>query len=137
MFDKILSGILSPIFSIIDKAVLDKTKALELKSEIEQAVLANKAELIKTMGDIARAEIAGNLYQKSWRPTLAYMLIFLLAWTYFLVPILQSFGIVIDPPPEEAIKHISAIFFAVYGFGRSAEKIAPVVADKLFKGRAK
>lgn len=121
--DSIVSGILSPIFSIIDKAVPDKTKSLELKTEIEKTVLENKAEMQKTMRDIAIAEVSGNWFQSSWRPLFSYIVIFLLLWVYFLEGLVEAIsGVSIVSANSQDIATLAGIWGSIYGIGRSFEK---------------
>ena len=123
MIEQIISGILSPIFKIIDKAVPDKTEANRLKAEIEMTVLDNKAELMKTMREIAVAEIQGNWFQSSWRPLLSYTLIVLITWVLMLKGIVEaSFGVVITSGTADDIVMLGTIWSAVYGLGRTFEK---------------
>lgn len=123
MLETVIAGILAPIFKIIDKAVPDSTKAMELKAEIERAVLENKAELQKTMREIAIAEISGNWFQSSWRPLLSYLFIFLVFWVFFLKGVLElSFGVEITSGTAEEIMTFGTVWAAVYGLGRTFEK---------------
>ena len=124
MIDKLIVGVLSPIFSVIDKAVPDKDKANELKAEIEMAVLANKSELIQVFGDIARMETTGKWYQRSWRPALAFTYIALIWWGYFIAPLAG-----IDPPDPEAFVQVGGVFLTVYGAGRTVEKRPEIVTS--------
>lgn len=119
----ILETILGPILDIIDKAVPDKTEANRLKAEIEKTVLENKAELLKTMKEIAVAEINGNWFQSSWRPLLSYTFIFLVLWVYFVKGVLEAtFGVVIQSGSPQEIMALGTVWSAVYGLGRSFEK---------------
>lgn len=119
----LIETILGPILKIIDKAVPDATEANRLKAEIEKTVLENKAELLKTMREIAVAEIQGNWFQSSWRPLLSYAFIFLIVWVYFLKGVLEAtFGVIITSGSSEDIMALGTVWSAVYGLGRSFEK---------------
>jgi hypothetical protein len=131
MIDTIVSGILAPVFSIIDKAIPDKTRALELKADIEKAVIENRAELQKTMREIAVAEVSGNWFQSSWRPLLSYLFIFLVFWVFFLKGVLElSFGVTIESGTGEEIMTFGTVWAAVYGLGRTFEKTGSSVSFK-------
>lgn len=118
-----LSTILGPIFKIIDKAIPDQTKAMELKAEIERMTLENKAEVQKTMREIAVSEIQGNRFQSSWRPLLSYMVIFLAFWIFFLKGVLEAvFSVSISSGTSGDLITIMTVWSAVYGLGRSFEK---------------
>lgn len=119
----IITTILGPILTIIDKAVPDVAEATRLKAEIEKAVIANEAELMKTMREIAVAEVQGNWFQSSWRPLLSYTFIFLVFWVYFLKGVLEAtFGVLIVSGSPDEIMSLGTVWAAVYGLGRTFEK---------------
>lgn len=121
--NQFLSAILSPVLSIIDKAIPDRTEANRLKAEIEKTVLENQAELGRTMREIAVAEVSGNWFQSSWRPLLSYTFIFLVLWVYFLKGVMESFlGIQIESGTSADIMTFGTVWSAVYGLGRTMEK---------------
>lgn len=123
-----LKAILGPILNIIDKAVPDKTEANRLKAEIEKAVIENGAELLKTMREIAVAEIQGNWFQSSWRPLLSYSFIFLIMWVYFFKGVMEAvFGIHIESGSVQDITQLGTVWSAVYGLGRSFEKTGSTI----------
>lgn len=129
MMQQVISGILSPIFNIIDKAIPDKTRAIELKAEIEKTVLENKSEVHRTMREIAVAEVSGNTFQSSWRPLLSYMFIFLVFWVYFLKGVLEvALGVQIESGTASEIMTFGGIWSAVYGLGRTFEKTGSSVS---------
>lgn len=119
----LLTAILGPVFKIIDKVVPDTAEATRLKAEIEKATIANQAELMKTMREIAVAEVSGNWFQSSWRPLLSYTFIFLVLWVYFIKGVLEAtFGITIESGSAQEIMALGTVWSAVYGLGRSFEK---------------
>lgn len=119
----LLTAILGPVFKIIDKVVPDTAEATRLKAEIEKATIANQAELMKTMREIAVAEVSGNWFQSSWRPLLSYTFIFLVLWVYSIKGVLEAtFGITIESGSAQEIMALGTVWSAVYGLGRSFEK---------------
>lgn len=120
---EVISGILGPIFKIVDKAVPDATEANRIKGEIEKAILENESKLLDTMKEIAVAEISGTKYQSYWRPTLAWMVIIIWPYNYIIRPMI-NLGIGFDLPdiPETALATVTTVFSTVYGLGRSFEK---------------
>lgn len=136
--NSILTSILSPILSIIDKAVPDKTEANRLKAEIEKAVLDNEAKLTETMKEIAVAEIQGNWFQSSWRPLFSYALIFMFLWIYVIKGVVEaSFGISIISGTSDDLVTLGTIWSAIYGFGRSFEKTGSSVKIGGDSGKSK
>lgn len=121
--ETLIGAILGPVLKIIDKAVPDKTEANRLKAEVEKAVIENKAELMRTMREIAVAEINGNWFQSSWRPLLSYLLIFLVFWLGFLKGIMEiTFGINIESLSFDNLITFGTVWASVYGLGRTFEK---------------
>ena len=119
----IVSTILGPIFNVIDKAVLDKTKAAELKAEIERMTIENQGTLQDTMREIAVNEVRGNWFQSSWRPLLSYTFIFLVIWSFFLKGVIEaSFGVSIESGSPNDVMMFGTVWSAVYGLGRTFEK---------------
>lgn len=124
----LLTAILGPVFRIIDKVVPDTAEATRLKAEIEKATIANQAELMKTMREIAVAEIQGNWFQSSWRPLLSYTFIFLIAWVYFAKGVIEAvFGVTIESGTVSEITQLGTVWSAVYGLGRSFEKTGSTI----------
>lgn len=120
---EVVSGILGPIFKIVDKAVPDATEANRIKGEIEKTVLENQSKLMDTMREIAVAEISGTKYQSYWRPTLAWMVITMWPYNYIARPMVNMIsGVDLPEIPETALATVTTVFSTVYGLGRSFEK---------------
>lgn len=123
--------ILAPIFKIIDKAIPDKTKAMELKAEIEKMTLENKAQMNATLKEIAVAEIQGNWFQSSWRPLLSYSVIFLFVWVGFLKGVVTAVtGVEISSVDMSDLLTFGTVWASVYGLGRTFEKSGSSVSFK-------
>lgn len=124
----IASGIVKPLFDIIDKAVADKDLAAKLKSELEHVVLQNAAKELEAQKDIIVAEASGESWlQRNWRPLIMMMFGGVIFNNY----ILAAYGIGqhIDIPVDlwGAIK----LGLGGYVVGRSAEKVAKTVAPHI------
>lgn len=123
--------ILAPIFKIIDKAIPDKTKAMELKAEIEKMTLENKAQMNATLKEIAVAEIQGNWFQSSWRPLLSYSVILLFVWVGFLKGVVTAItGVEINSVDMSDLLTFGTVWASVYGLGRTFEKSGSSVSFK-------
>lgn len=123
--------ILAPIFKIIDKAIPDKTKAMELKAEIEKMTLENKAQMNATLKEIAVAEIQGNWFQSSWRPLLSYSVILLFVWVGFLKGVVTAItGVEINSIDMSDLLTFGTVWASVYGLGRTFEKSGSSVSFK-------
>ncbi|MBL4783871.1 MAG: hypothetical protein JKY49_00435 [Cohaesibacteraceae bacterium] len=129
-----IGTIISAIIPLISKVLPNTAEGKRLSSEITMALLAKESELQATMRDIAVAEVTGNLFQSSWRPALAWMLIAMLPWIMIIQPVFF--------PEITTVTHsdfftVLGLFGSVYGLGRSVEKIGPAMMDKFNRNKKK
>lgn len=122
----ILSTVLSPVLGVIDKFVLDKDKANELKVHMQGELLKLESEIVKEQGSIIRAEANGQSWlQRNWRPILMLVIVAIVANNFLIAPILQMFGapmVILELPSE--LYDLMTIGVGGYIVGRSGEKIA-------------
>lgn len=129
-----ITGLLSPIFKIIDKAVPDATEANRLKSQIEQSMIDLQTKTQENAKEIALKEISGTKFQAYWRPTLAWMVVIMWPYNYVVRPIsVQISGVDLPEVPESALATITTVFSSVYSLGRTFEK----TGSKIELGRKK
>jgi len=118
-----LAGTLLPgIFKIVDKAVVDKDKANEIKLKIQTMMFEGEMAELKAAASIISAEATGESWlQRNWRP-LTMMNFLILVNMYW-------FGYT----PENITADMLASIFELikiglggYVIGRSAEKVVKV-----------
>lgn len=112
------------LFGIVDKAVEDKDAANRIKAEIaaRQQDLVNTE--LKGAIEIILAEARGNWLQRSWRPLLMLVVIFIIANNYILVPYVSMFTekvAVLELP--QGLWTLMVTGVGGYIVGRSTEKV--------------
>jgi len=128
----LVGGLASKLFDIIDKAIPDKSKAMELKHEIHLELLQFQNQLLQAQRDIIVAEATGHSWlQRNWRPLLMLVFTFIIAWNYAIFPIISIFAPRLKqlpiPPEMWALLKIS---ISGYIISRSGEKIVTIVKNK-------
>jgi len=125
----IVGKVLEGVFGIVDKAVLDKDQAAQLKATIQMQMLNRDhteiTELLKAQSSIILAEANGKSWlQRNWRPMLMMVIIAIIANNFVIFPYLSMFTdkTVILDLPEPLYK---LMFIGVGGYigGRTAEKV--------------
>lgn len=87
----IIANAVKSIFGIVDKAVVNKDKANELKVEIQKKIWDLSNEIHKAQKEIILAEIKGTWLQRNWRPVLMFTIILIIFNNYFFAPYCQAF----------------------------------------------
>lgn len=125
MILSLISNAVKSIFGIVDKAVVDKDKAKELKSEIENKIWDLSKDIKQAQKEIILAEIKGSWMQKNWRPILMFTIILVIFNNYFFAPYCQAFLSDKFPIIELPDKMWTLLTIGVGGYvaGRSFEKI--------------
>lgn len=109
------------VFPIIDKAVVDKDKARELKHELEMYALNLTEQELKAATQIIMAEAGGESWlQRNWRPITMLWFVGLVG-AYWLG--LAPDYLVNNPDVVEKLFGIVQVGIGGYVVGRSAEKI--------------
>lgn len=121
----LISNAVKGIFGIVDKAITDKDKANELKTQIESKVLELADKLTEAQKEVILAEIKGSWLQKNWRPLLMFTIILIIFNNYFFAPYCQAFLSSKFPIIELPDKMWTLLTIGVGGYvaGRSFEKI--------------
>ncbi|MEK9741241.1 MAG: 3TM-type holin [Flavobacteriaceae bacterium] len=128
---QIVAPLAKMLFSTVDKAVLDKDLAEKLKAQLNIQLLQSSTEELKAAAAVVEAEAKSNWYVSSWRPTLMYILIFILIWNYILGPIVKIFsGAIITFELPGDVWTLLNIGLGGYVVGRSGESIARTMANK-------
>ena len=132
----VIGNILKDIFGLIDQKIEDKDKANELKAGIQMKLLENEHDEIQTLvqaqAEIVKAEAQGTSWiQRSWRPLLMMMIIFIIFNNYILFPYAHLFtdkAIMLQLP--DWMPELMKIGVGGYIVGRSGEKIVKIWKDK-------
>lgn len=135
----ILDTVVKPISDIIngtiEKVVGDKSQREKLKGELDQKLADNIPELIEheleSRKQIIISESTGSPIQKSWRPALMYVVIFLVAHNHILYPYLRIIwpdAPMLEIPPD--LWDLMTLGVGGYVVGRSAEKSVKVWREK-------
>jgi glutathione S-transferase len=127
----IIAPLAKILFNTVDKAVLDKDQAEKIKAQLNTQLLQSGTEELKAAASIVEAEAKSNWYVAGWRPTLMYVLIFILVWNYILGPICKLFiGTVITFELPGDVWTLLQIGLGGYVVGRSGESIARTIVKK-------
>jgi len=125
----VIGKIVDKGLNIVDSLVEDKDKANEIKAAIKNQILIQNHEetlqMLKSQTDIILAEAKGGWLQRTWRPILMLVIIFIVANNYVIAPYIGLFF-----PEKELILELPGGLWALlnigvggYVAGRSAEKI--------------
>ena len=126
------------LFNTIDKAVEDKDLANKLKADLQTQLLQSHTEELKAAASIIEAEAKSGWYVSGWRPTLMYVLIFILVWNYILGPIsLIIFKSQITFALPGDVWTLLTVGVGGYTLGRSGESIARTMANKPIANNSK
>jgi len=127
----IIAPLAKMLFSTVDKAVPDKDLAEKLKAQLNTQLLQSGTEELKAAASIVEAEAKANWFVAGWRPTLMYVLIFILIWNYILGPVCKLFtGTIITFELPGDVWKLLQICFGGYVVGRLSESIARTLDNK-------
>jgi len=135
LLDTVVKPISDLVNGTIEKVVGDKSQREKLKGELDQKLADNIPKLIEheleSRKQIILSESAGSTIQRSWRPSLMYIVLFLIAHNYILYPYLHIIwpaAPVLEIPPD--LWDLMTLGVGGYVVGRSAEKSVKVWRDK-------
>ena len=127
----IIAPLAKILFNTVDKAVLDKDQAEKLKAQLNTQLLQSSTEELKAAASIVEAEAKSNWFVAGWRPTLMYVLIFILVWNYIAGPVVKIFtGTIITFELPGDVWTLLNIGLGGYVVGRSGESIARTLINK-------
>lgn len=125
----VLGALLKPVLGIVDKAVVDKDKKIEIKAallqleaSLQEKLLEYESALAQARSEVVLAEIKSESWiTRSWRPILMLTFGFLVVYAIALGPIFSAPPI--DPTLiPEPLWDILKIGIGGYIIGRSTEK---------------
>jgi hypothetical protein len=121
----LLTSFLPKAFSTIDKLVLDKDKAAEIKGELQAQILTLSSKELDAAVNVIQADAKGASWmQRNWRPSFMFAFLAIIVNNYLLYPYAGLFTdkvVLIEVSPT-----MWTFFTAVgglYTIGRSGEKI--------------
>lgn len=130
--DKILqffgTNIIGEIGKIIDNLFTSDEERTDAKNKIIQVLREKELELQKMQTDIIIAEAKGNWLQRSWRPILMLSFGFIVIYTKFISQLAPQ---LITPVLEPEFWSLLKLGIGGYVIGRSGEKIAATIANKI------
>jgi hypothetical protein len=125
--------VLGPILSQVAKSVFpnaeDELKRMEIQARLNEALIANQAQIEAAAAEVIRAEAEGESWlQRNWRPLTMMVFVALIVgkWTGYTAP-----GV--SEALELRLLGLIEIGLGGYVIGRSVEKVAPVIASALKK----
>jgi len=128
---QVMAPLAKMLFSTVDKAIADKDLAAKLKADLQIKLMETSAQEVKAAASIIEAEAKSNWYVAGWRPTLMYVLIFILIWNYILGPFMLLFfkaQITFTLPGD--VWTLLTVGLGGYTLGRSGESIARTMANR-------
>ena len=121
------SNVIGDIGKVIDNLFTSDEERINAKNKILQVLKEKELELQKLQTDVIIAEAKGNWLQRSWRPILMLSFGFIVMYNKFLAPIFNWPIPILELEFWELLK----IGIGGYVIGRSGEKIAKVVSEKI------
>lgn len=122
-------GLINRFFPNPADAAAAQLELLKMAQTGELAQLAADAEIAKAQIAVNAAEAAsGNAYASSWRPTVGYVCVAGLGYTFLLQPLLPwfaaVFGLVVPPLPSLDTNVLMTLLLGMLGIGgmRSFDK---------------
>jgi len=134
-----LGGLIAPLTKLIDEVHTSEEEKARVRSLIFDAnakltmeVLRHEQEILEQKAEVIRTEAKGESWlQRNWRPSTMLFFVFLIGsyWLGFAPAYLIS-----NPDVVQSLFTLVTVGLGGYVGGRSAEKIAPHIADA-FKNR--
>lgn len=125
--------VLGPILGQVAKSVFpnaeDEIRRLEIQARMQEALIANQAQIEAAAADVIRTEAQGESWlQRNWRPLTMMVFVGLIVgkWLGYTAP-----GV--SEALELRLLGLIEIGLGGYVIGRSVEKVAPVIAGALKK----
>ena len=130
----LVTTVVKTIGDIIDQKVEDKDLANKLKNELTSEILTKEYNRIEqelnAQKEIIIAEATGHSWlQRNWRPITMLVFVYIVAHNYIIAPLFSLQELPIPPDMWQLLK----LGIGGYVIGRSAEKIAPTIAEAITK----
>lgn len=134
-----LGSVADLVKSAVDHIWPDKTKALEIKAEVDKAVAEGRTKELDAQFENAKAQLAVNaieaqspsLFIAGWRPFIGWTCGFIFAYNYIVYQFLKFLLVVfhwqgdVNLLPVLAMAEVMPVLLGILGLGafRTAEKI--------------
>ena len=117
----ILTSLIAPATSILDKFIEDKDTKNKLAHELATMADKHSQEALMAQLAINREDAKGNWFQSSWRPLIGWICGLSLAINYLIAPICAGIGIDI---PQADMSVMMPLLLGMLGIGtlRSVDK---------------
>jgi|TARA_R110000822_G_scaffold107390_1_gene236002 hypothetical protein len=117
----ILTSLIAPATSILDKFIEDKDTKNKLAHELATMADKHSQEALMAQLAINREDAKGNWFQSSWRPLIGWICGLSLAINYLIAPICAGFGVNI---PQADMSVMMPLLLGMLGIGtlRSVDK---------------
>jgi len=150
MYGQIISVVGGIISQTLKGVIPDKNERKKVEASILTDLFKHSGQKLQAAVTVLQTEMGGNTAQRSWRPHLMYLVMFLLFFYAVVVPLLNSWVVPlvnywIDHEKHDLIPPLDTkkawdsipedlwdlIKLAVGGYvgGRSIEKVASIVTD--------
>ena len=136
----VVGKIIEKILGVVDQTVEDKDEKNRISAAIQTAVLTMDHQEVQTLvqeqASIIKAEATGASWiQRSWRPLLMMLIIFIIFNNFVLFPYLTAFGLKAVALQLPAwMPELMKIGVGGYVIGRSGEKVVQLWKKKTDNG---
>ena len=136
----VVGKIIEKILGVVDQTVEDKDEKNRISAAIQTAVLTMDHQEVQTLvqeqASIIKAEATGSSWiQRSWRPLLMMLIIFIIFNNFVLFPYLTAFGLKAVALQLPAwMPELMKIGVGGYVIGRSGEKVVQLWKKKTDNG---
>jgi len=138
IFSKGATSLVDSVGNAIDKNITSDEERLKAKKEISSIILDYHKDMTNIQKEVVLAEMQGNAFQRSWRPSLMYMSMFIVFSTWFIMPLINIWAkdpnitsFIVSLKDASDFWDIIKLGVGAFGIGRSAEKIANVVTNNV------
>ena len=144
LFSKGATDLVEAVGNAIDKNVTSKEEKLQAKTEITTILTDYHVQALEIQKEVVLAEMNGNKYQRSWRPSLMYMAMFIIFSTWFLLPLINIWAQ--DPNLAEFVGSLKdatdfwdiiKLGVGAFGIGRTIEKATKDIVNNVDVGLKK
>jgi len=127
-----LTGGIEPIGKLVDNLHTSEEEKLELRNELatlefglSRQLLQYEEQIVRSKSDIIVAEAKANWFTASWRPSLMYLFILILANNYLIGPYLESIfpSVIVTLDFPDKFWNLLTVGVGAYITSRGGEKI--------------
>jgi uncharacterized membrane protein len=118
----LLTTLVGPVSSLLDKFVEDKDQKAKLAHEIATMSEKHAQEIAVAQIKVNEAEAKGNWFQSSWRPATAWVCVLGFLVNFLVSPLCAGFGIII---PQADTATMLPVLMGMLGLGtmRTVERL--------------